>query len=98
MAYFGAVAAHWVFFSVQIADFATENAELKQKLKHIDSLEREKQELERQLNSTRDNLFSEQKQNRGKLESLQEVFLQINYLFGNCEPQVFHCLIFELDM
>jgi hypothetical protein len=50
-----------------------ENASLKVRLRHMDGLELERDELVRQLDSAKEDLFNEQRQSRNKVEELQEV-------------------------
>ena len=49
-----------------------ENASLKVRLRHMDGLELERDELVRQLDSAKEDLFNEQRQSRNKVEELQE--------------------------
>ena len=56
----------------QLAALVSENEVLHQKVQLVESLEREKHELEHQLETNKESLFSEQKKNRAKIESLEE--------------------------
>ena len=66
------------FFLFQIAALVAENENLKVKLQgqiSSESAAREVKELERQLNSAKEELFAEQKSSREKLESIEEVLM-----------------------
>ena len=58
---------------LQVTSLEEENASLKVRLRHMDGLELERDELVRQLDSAKEDLFNEQRQSRNKIEELQEV-------------------------
>ncbi|XP_069070544.1 trichohyalin-like [Pleurodeles waltl] len=61
-------------FQSEISSLVSERDELKTRLRHLESSVSfmERQELERQLNSTKTELFSEQRASRAKMEELHE--------------------------
>ncbi|XP_063395911.1 myosin heavy chain, clone 203-like isoform X3 [Mytilus trossulus] len=56
----------------KLTSLEEENASLKVRLRHMDGLELERDELVRQLDSAKEDLFNEQRQSRNKIEELQE--------------------------
>lgn len=60
-------------YKFQMTSLEEENASLKVRLRHMDGLELERDELVRQLDSAKEDLFNEQRQSRNKVEELQEV-------------------------
>ncbi|KAM9329617.1 uncharacterized protein PAF06_004562 [Gastrophryne carolinensis] len=68
-------------FQFEISSLTTERDELRTRIRHLEgSLSfMERQELERQLSSTKSELFSEQRTARAKIEKLQENLEELQY-------------------
>ena len=68
--------------SFQLTALMKENSLLKERLLERDMGNQERQEMERQVNRTKEELFSEQKKFRGKVDSLQEVIMLRKFNFS----------------
>ncbi|XP_069820046.1 golgin subfamily A member 6-like protein 25 isoform X2 [Dendropsophus ebraccatus] len=77
-------------FQYEISSLKTERDELKARLRHLEgSLTfMERQELERQLNNAKSELFSEQRSSRAKIEKLQESLEECQSKLGESRA---HC-------
>ena len=61
------------YFTFQTLALIQENESLKHRLRQADGLELERDELTRQLEMAKEDLFNEQKQARHKVEELKDV-------------------------
>jgi len=63
---------------MQTHDLLSENESLKQRMRQMDGLELERDELVRQLELTKEDLFNEQRKSRNQIEELKEVSIDLD--------------------